>query len=125
MIYSSKIKKSKFENIETNYLLLTEDYDEKSTQRIKKVQNILSLPEELYTLELLIRGNFELLNKRDISKQLELFNLKLIKSYPIKDIELLKEIGIIDEEYLNKSTKCGSNVYKKIKNKVLRHDIFN
>lgn len=111
----AKIIKYKFKTIEKEYLLMTQKNDNNFTQRVKEVKNILSLPGKLYTLELLLRSKFDLVNTDDIEKHLQLFDINYIKSYSSDEIKFLKEARIINNKVLDKSIKSSTKIYKKIK----------
>lgn len=115
MLFHHKLIEYKSKKIETDHLLITQEYDKNNSQSIKEVRNILSLPEKLYTLELLLRGKYDLLIDRNYEEQLKLFEIEFYTSYSKSQFNTLIELGLINEDKINNTIDCGTKIYKKIR----------
>jgi len=84
------------------YLLLNQDYTKQGKNNKAYIKDIINIPESLYLLELLNRGQFSLLDNKDITEQLKLFSISEypIKSYTLRELEELSQYGI-SENALN------------------------
>jgi len=78
------------------FLLLNNYYvKENKYSNIQVIKDIINIPESLYLLELLKRGQYSLLDNKDITEQLELFNISEdpIKTYSLYELEELGQYG--------------------------------
>ena len=78
------------------YLLLNNYYHkERENSKIKYIENIINIPESLYLLELINRGQFSLLDNKDITEQLSLFKISNspVKTYTLKELEEIGKYG--------------------------------
>jgi len=78
------------------YLLLNNYYiKEKENSNVQYIENIINIPESLYLLELLSRGQYSLLDNKDITEQLKLFNISEgpVKTYSLQELEEIGKYG--------------------------------
>ncbi len=94
-----------------------EDY---GSGREWEIRNLINLPEELYLLQLLLLGKYDLIGeKENLEEQLNLFDIEYLKSIKLSDIMGLFETGLVKgsyEETLEKADKAAL-VLERIKNK--------
>lgn len=93
-----RIKKS---NNDLDYLLLTIDIYNSTLDDANEavMPNIIKLNKELYLLQMLQQGNYEIIQNEDIKKQLELYSLIYKKSVDLEEIKKLDSYKITDNLY--------------------------
>ena len=78
------------------------------------MSTLLDLPENLYNLHMLLQEKYDRVVNSNIQRQLQLFDYELMKNISFKELEELKELGLIQEGVDSKSI-IGSMILKKIK----------
>lgn len=117
-IYAINEQKMKLTFI--RYLLLDATYTKRRLFGSKRTQiDVLNIPESLYLLELLSRGQFDLLDNKDISDQLALFAIsdEPVKTYTMSDLAEMETYGFakapIDRALTN--VRKSSSVFARIR----------
>ena len=102
------------------YLLLDGSYTKRRLFGAKRtLTDVLNIPESLYLLELLNRGQFDLLDNKDITDQLELFAISSepVKTYTMTELEEMEAYGFakapIDRALTN--VQKSSSVFARIR----------
>jgi hypothetical protein len=103
------------ERVENRFLLVTDPVINRDDNNNYIIENILSLPKELYLLHLLETGRFSDLTNEDITKQLALFDIAFREAISIEELEKIYETGLLKgalSETLEKA-ETGTLVLKK------------
>ena len=74
-----------------------------------EVDNIISIPKELFFLQLIQLEKFMLATSEDISEQLELFNFKFIDSFNKDELQKMDKYGITENNYSRIITKANND----------------
>ena len=82
------------------FLLSKEIYSaEIYDNRIKKLKDIMELPESLYFLQMLEQGKFSLLIDKDITEQLDLFSLEHINEISFEELRRMEACGLSNNTF--------------------------
>ena len=107
---------NKEENTEKYLLITKNNYKSYGTKDIREMRNIISIPESLYLLQMLLQGNFNIVKYKNIHNQLKQFDIstKPVQKFYVSDIERLSKFGLLDYDEVLQNVE----VTKKILNKV-------
>jgi len=110
--YNKKINELKY----IKYLLISNKYELKE-KNVFEMDSVINLPESLYLLELLLRGNIDLISDKNLKEQLELFDISCIDSFSLDKLYELDKYGIIDinKEQIDRKIKHSEKILKLIK----------
>jgi len=79
--------------------------------RIKKLENIIELPESLYLLQMLEQGKFSLIGDKNISEQLDLFNISQIGELSLDELKKIDAYGITQNAYEQTLAKAENDAH--------------
>lgn len=82
------------------YLLYEKTYKAQAyDNRLKRMKNIIELPESLYLLQMLEQEKFSLLEDKDILEQLSLFSLTHLDELGLSEIKRMADCGLTNNSY--------------------------
>lgn len=82
------------------YLLYEKTYKAQAyDNRLKRMKNIIELPESLYLLQMLEQEKFSLLEDKDILEQLSLFSLTHLDELNLSEIKRMADCGLTNNSY--------------------------
>lgn len=100
------------------YLLITSSYEREPFSSHVCMSNIVSIPQSLYLLQLLLQGRFHNLDE-NIDEQLSLFDFKFypIEVIPFEYIESMSKYGLIDNStsMIDEKLKDSEKILKKLR----------
>jgi len=84
---------------------------------VYEIDEMLSLPRNLYLLHLLKQGKYAKVADENITKLLKMFEVEYVKNIKLKEIEEMLETGLVDStiEKAIKKAETASKVFQKIK----------
>ena len=84
-----------------------------------QISNMINLPRNLYLLQLLQQGRYDVLTSENISRQLQLFDIEYLKNIKLSDIQEMLSTGLVNEtiESAIKKAETGSRILQKVKKK--------
>lgn len=101
------------------YLLITGTYEPQKLSSHVVMKNIVSIPQSLYLLQMLIQGHLDKLAFENIDEQLPLFDFSVypINSIPLEYLENAFKYGLIDFniDSINQKLDDSDKILKKLK----------
>lgn len=92
------------------YLLNSTTYTNQNySHRIKRLKDIIELPESLYLLQMLEQENYPLLWGNDITEQLDLFSFEYVDELRLSEIKKMATCGLTKDSYEQIMIKARNN----------------
>lgn len=94
--YDNKLHMLKY----IKYLLVGQEYIKKSEDKnIFELTNVINIPESLYLLEMLCRGNFDMIRDKNVQEQLKLFDISYVDEIHVDEFKKAKNYELLQDGY--------------------------